>query len=278
MDTLTGTTVRGAYGLRKLRGAYSGPAIRVRRSSDNAEVNIGFDGSGNLDTAALASHVGAGQGFVVTWHDQSGNGQDMTQATAANQPEITASSGALHTLPGGSASRAAARLVGANGTRMACASFGLGGTANTLGLAMVLSPSVLGGADVLQYTPDMDTLWYSGTGTWDFTTTGNNGTSYLKREGAGYAEAQYNWLLSAGAAFAVQAIANGTDLRTWGNGTEGAVNAAATATFLASGALCLGGRTETPLDGHVAEVIVASVMAGTDRAAIETDQRTYFGF
>ena len=38
-----------AYSVRKLRAAYTGNAIRVRRSSDNTEQNIGFDATGNLD-------------------------------------------------------------------------------------------------------------------------------------------------------------------------------------------------------------------------------------
>jgi hypothetical protein len=83
-----------AYSLRKLSSTYSGNAIRVRRSSDNAETNIGFNGSGNLDEATLTAFVGAGNGFVTTWYDQSGNGNNATQSTAANQPQIV-SSGAI---------------------------------------------------------------------------------------------------------------------------------------------------------------------------------------
>lgn len=77
-----------AYSVRKLRTAYTGSAIRVRRSSDNAEQNIGFDGLGNLDTTALTTFCGAGNGFVTTWYDQSVNGRNATQTTAANQPQI----------------------------------------------------------------------------------------------------------------------------------------------------------------------------------------------
>jgi hypothetical protein len=77
-----------AYSVRKLRTAYTGSTIRVRRSSDNTEQNIGFDGSGNLDTTALTSFCGAGNGFVTTWYDQSGNSRNATQTTAANQPQI----------------------------------------------------------------------------------------------------------------------------------------------------------------------------------------------
>lgn len=79
-----------AYSVRKLRAAYTGSAIRVRRSSDNAEQDIGFS-SGNLDTAALLSFVGTGvldNGFVTTWYDQSGNANNATQTTAINQPQI----------------------------------------------------------------------------------------------------------------------------------------------------------------------------------------------
>jgi hypothetical protein len=81
-----------AYSLRKLRTAHTGSAIRVRRSNDNAEQDIGFDGSGNLDTSSLSTFVGANNGFVTTWYDQSGNSNDATSSTAANQPKIYDSS------------------------------------------------------------------------------------------------------------------------------------------------------------------------------------------
>jgi hypothetical protein len=73
-----------AYSLRKLRTAYTGNAIRVRRSSDSAETNIGFGSDGNLNTTALLAHCGSGDGFVTTWYDQSGNGRNATQTTAGS--------------------------------------------------------------------------------------------------------------------------------------------------------------------------------------------------
>ena len=86
LDTYTGAAA--AYSLRKLRTAYSGSAIRVRRSNDNAETDIGFNVFGELDTVSLAAHCGSNDGFVKTWYDQSGNANDATQTTAANQPKI----------------------------------------------------------------------------------------------------------------------------------------------------------------------------------------------
>lgn len=91
LDTYGGSAV--AYSLRKLSSTYSGSAIRVRRSSDNAEQDIGFV-SGDLDTSSLLSFVGAGSGYITTWYDQSGNTNDANQATLASQAQIV-SSGSL---------------------------------------------------------------------------------------------------------------------------------------------------------------------------------------
>jgi hypothetical protein len=66
----------------------------VRRSSDNAEQNIGFV-AGNLDTASLTTFCAATNGFVTTWYDQSGNARNATQTTAANQPQIVSSGSVL---------------------------------------------------------------------------------------------------------------------------------------------------------------------------------------
>lgn len=86
LDTYSGAAA--AYSLRKLRTAYTGSAIRVRRSNDNTEQNIGFTSAGDLDTASLKTFVGANSGFVTTWYDQSGNARNATQTTATNQPRI----------------------------------------------------------------------------------------------------------------------------------------------------------------------------------------------
>ena len=79
---------------RRLRSAYSSNLIKVRRSSDSTEQDIGVTASGLLDTSALLTFVGAGDGFIRTLYDQSGNSRHMQQSTTANQPKIV-SSGAL---------------------------------------------------------------------------------------------------------------------------------------------------------------------------------------
>jgi hypothetical protein len=76
-----------AFSFRKLRKDYTGNCIRVRRTSDNAETDIGFVNN-YLDIATLVSFTGSSDGRVTTWYDQSGNTRNAVQATATNQPLI----------------------------------------------------------------------------------------------------------------------------------------------------------------------------------------------
>ena len=94
LDTYAGAT--SAHSLRKL-SASSINAIRVRRSTDNAEQDIGFSGN-DLDTVSLLSFVGAGDGFVATWYDQAST-KDLIQTSASAQPRIV-SSGVIDTVNG----------------------------------------------------------------------------------------------------------------------------------------------------------------------------------
>jgi len=96
LDTYSGAAV--GYSLRKLRSAYSGNCIRVRRSSDNTEQDFGFVNN-VLDTTSLLTFCGAGNGFVTTWYDQSGNVNNASVSTAVSQPQIV-SSGAMITTNG----------------------------------------------------------------------------------------------------------------------------------------------------------------------------------
>jgi hypothetical protein len=87
----------GQYFMHKVSNTYTGACIRVRRSSDNAEQDIGFVGL-DLDTASLTSFVGVGDGLVTTWYSQSGF-FDLTQTSSASQPAIVLG-GVLQTLNG----------------------------------------------------------------------------------------------------------------------------------------------------------------------------------
>jgi len=99
-DNFAGVTAY--YSLRRFTRGDDNNAIRVRRSSDDTEQDIGFDANGDLDTTALLAFVGTGgtdNGFVTTWYDQTGNGNDATNATSTEQP-LVVSGGSVVTLDG----------------------------------------------------------------------------------------------------------------------------------------------------------------------------------
>jgi len=70
-------------------------AIRAERDSDNAQTDVELYDTGSID---LSSTVSVGGDFgtwagsdtcvVVTWYDQSGNGNDITSASASTSPTI----------------------------------------------------------------------------------------------------------------------------------------------------------------------------------------------
>jgi hypothetical protein len=96
-----------AYSLRRLFGTYTGPLVRVRRSSDNAEADVYFNDRGVVTHVsrtdlsavlhgrkALERFQGTSTLFVTTWYDQSGSKNNAINATTSQQPF-------LHTLESG---------------------------------------------------------------------------------------------------------------------------------------------------------------------------------
>jgi hypothetical protein len=94
-----------AFSTRKLRTDYLGFAIRLRRSTDNAQVDVTFDTNGiisdNSDAKiavsgtsglavntilTLSSFRGAATLFVTIWYDQGANGYHGVQPTTGRQP------------------------------------------------------------------------------------------------------------------------------------------------------------------------------------------------
>ena len=92
MNQYDGTLV--AYSLRLLNDDYTGDAITVRRASDNATQGIGFV-DGVLDVASLETFCSGTDGFVTTWYDQNGSGENAFITTASAQPQIVSSGSVL---------------------------------------------------------------------------------------------------------------------------------------------------------------------------------------
>jgi len=105
-----------AYSLRKLRNSYSGSPIKVRRSFDNTDQDIGFDSNGELDISSLNSFfgnnlllqsedfgnaswskVGAIVGTGVILAPIGGGNADKLQETAVNSAHtVTQTSGTIN--------------------------------------------------------------------------------------------------------------------------------------------------------------------------------------
>lgn len=83
---ITASNLKGVYSLRRRISTYTGALVRVRDTVGGAEQDVGQDANGNL--AAFSPAI-SGEARVVTWYDQSGNGLNLSQSTAANQPRLT---------------------------------------------------------------------------------------------------------------------------------------------------------------------------------------------
>lgn len=97
------STALFAYGLRKLRTAYTGPCLRVRNSV-GARGDLAFDANGEISTSSVVTITNAAGLFLVnstynlsafanggdvtvqTWYDQSSGARHIIQGTVANQP------------------------------------------------------------------------------------------------------------------------------------------------------------------------------------------------
>jgi hypothetical protein len=133
-----------AYSLRLLDNTYSGNAIKVRRASDNAEQDIAFSNN-ELDTASLETFASGTDAFVTTWYDQSGNANNATQTTAANQPKIVSSGSTI--LENG---KAAVDFDGSNDFLQSVSNIGILGNSSR-SLYVVEKPNDNANKTILQY-------------------------------------------------------------------------------------------------------------------------------
>lgn len=253
-----------AYSLRKLRNAYTGNAIRVRRSSDNAEADIGFTTSGDLDTVALLAHCGAGSGFVTTWYDQSGNGRNATQTTAGSQPQIV-SNGVLDISNG----KPAIRFNGSN-TFFSGVSLPL----SQLTLSSVMNDVTQQGAIRYSIGTDTGSPESGGRGIFSsFQFSGNQSLGYIPD--AGVPVVQTGFLPTIGQSYVVSLTTTATEsnIRVNGgnNGTGGRITL---------NQLFIGQRGDNLwyYDGYNSETIVfPSAFSTANRQTLERNQGQYYG-
>ena len=96
------TVVNAVWSTHLRISTYTGPCLRLRRSTDNVLADFYADASGNLGTAlgatgtSYSSWKGAATTFVHTWYDQSDKNNDITQqSNISAQPIYSSSNGVV---------------------------------------------------------------------------------------------------------------------------------------------------------------------------------------
>jgi len=88
-----------AFSTRLLSSTYTGDCLKVKRSSDGATQNIGFNSDGYLDQASIETFRGASTEVqIMEWYDQSGNNMVLSQAYYVNAPVIYESGAYIQSL------------------------------------------------------------------------------------------------------------------------------------------------------------------------------------
>ena len=86
---ITTTEIPGLYSFQRISATYSGPAIQIRRSYDNALMDIGFDAYGLLDLTTIYSFVGTASAYLTTFYDQMATpNNSLIQPQTSTQPII----------------------------------------------------------------------------------------------------------------------------------------------------------------------------------------------
>ena len=95
-----GATCEGAWSCwRRLRSSYNGPAFRLRRNDDSAEIDVGFTATGEIDYATFNNFVaGSPRSRIVRLYDQSGLGNDFVANSVDQIPEASLPTNTLDTV------------------------------------------------------------------------------------------------------------------------------------------------------------------------------------
>lgn len=86
------TGLNGAYALVRLSSSYIGATMRIRRSTDNVELDFYADNYGDFGTGldasgtSISTWLNGASAYITTWYDQSGKGKNATQTNTNIQP------------------------------------------------------------------------------------------------------------------------------------------------------------------------------------------------
>ncbi|ADQ91795.1 hypothetical protein BpV1_168 [Bathycoccus sp. RCC1105 virus BpV1] len=79
--------IASAYGFRLLFKEYEGAHAKIKRSSDNAELDVTFEMNGDIKTPTnFTTWKGSDTLYVTKWYDQSGRGLDVVPINSSTPP------------------------------------------------------------------------------------------------------------------------------------------------------------------------------------------------
>lgn len=259
---LPGTPV-AVYSTLRYQG-WNGNCLRVQRSSDSTQLDIGFDGTGYVDIASATTFAGASQLSVVTWYDESGNSNDAT--STGNPPAF----------------RAANAMGGHQPVTFTSATLGNGSGFLSIPATVSLSRQAYTVYEALGIAGGLvDSLSFFGLGT--SATTANNASILYDNAGAGHTR----WLDSAfhvpatynrvGVPTTAGLFSDGTTVTLRADGGQ-ATASAASAVTLTGGFIGKSAWTGAPISDYesFALVIYGSAISGSDATSIETAFNTAF--
>lgn len=239
--------------------------VDLRRGSDNATctVPIGTAGNGFVDLttqtpcagATVTSFCNATSCYISKWYDQSGNGRNVAQATAGNQPQLLLSGGPSSTRPYIAFGRASSQyLSGSDPTLSSPVTFSAvyDRTGSLTSIANIINLSTTGFAF---QTPALNNL----------ISVVGGGPSVFSAAAADSA-----W-------HAVQGVDNAGSSVLYIDGTSntGSISSGSS-TGLGVGGSVTGGNT---LDGRMAEGgFWASAFSSGNQSSMNTNQHNYWGF
>jgi hypothetical protein len=264
LDLYPGATA--AYSLRRLDQNYTGYAVQVRRISDNATQNIGFVNN-EFDSAALIAFASNTTAAVTIWYDQSGNGNNLTNATALEQPKFTIVNNKYalsFTASNGQ------RLISATGTN----AIGTNGQYTAFGVGLLYDTS---GTKIL-FHQDQGSIRI---GQW-FRIDGAGNRSLVFSDNLGTNATDIGFSSSAFSLNMFSLIRKASTAELWVNGfTNGGTSTPGVPSYSAGnmGGLYVGRRTlGEAYNGLTPEIILYPSDMTTDRLGIETNIRGYYGF
>ena len=270
LNRFSGSSI--GFSFRRLKSSYNGPCVRVVNDS-NASLDIGFSNS-YIDTSAIASHCGSGDGRVSIWYDQTGNSRDVVQSTATARPLIY-DSGSMVELSGRVA------LLFDGGDRLLSGSSHQLHTGSFYAAGVVKSPSTIGDEIILaqdddQSSPNVRIAQY-------LRTKGSSSSARIvvfNTSGSSFNDDSTSIGTSSALVLSSQAFSNGV-IESFDN-SEGNIRGAYFGTLntgsmnFSIGAATGSTSITSGFNGHILEVILWGSDQSSSRTDIEADMNRFY--